>query len=880
MGNAADAFKVVNYGKKDYHQFITTCKKCGKISSIQNYTSSNFMSVATVPLLPLGKIRVMDECSNCGWFKTLKFSEWAQQKKEKLANIARKYRKDKGNSDVLMKGIETAIEYQDEDVFQKFVKLFSATRSSNAELIGMVAYGYDYFGEYEQAEKCYRKSLQIDDYQDVRENYGLLLIKMKRPAEAEKYLEHLWTDNMGVPPEEFYHMVEAFQEEGQHDRAIGLYKSESENNPNLELDNKFKSRMKRAKTLKVTGKQFNSQLSRLEEKHDEPGAGSFILPYFVTPAIILILAGIHTGLSISLAMSRDIFLVNGLNKPYTAVINGTEFPLAEMEFKTISIPEGNLSISVKEKELKIPDTTYSIKTSYWTRPFSDKCFVINPDQAGLIVRENLYYAENIDKHPQMKPEDFVFFAGQPGYEFSSIDYPFEDPPEEILIKSNMTKRSSLYVEEYPGFLVMANAFNPQLAKIIRSPSNLETYQKFIDLKLGYEPEDASTLVSISTIFPEEQATQILTDYRDNNLDMLTYHKYYIEHKKRKSSQDEVEKEYAALLEKHPDNMNIKFCLSNLVSDSSEKIQILESIRKEHPEFKEATVELGRTYSLRGRFDESLELLIPYKKEFTEDPSLEYEFTRCLFASGKYKELVDFYQNESKVESLDSVDIYLNTAYYLVHGREKTEQYLQSLFDNEYGPGKEYEEDREYGISTLERLKNRWHYIDKDYENYIKNLKEEDKYLLSEFDIELMKNNVDMAAKHVNAKEKEMDAADSEMRTYHNVHRGRLLLYLYYTQLGDKEKAKEQFQKFMQTPEGDYSSFTGFVELVKKNPKEINPEDLLKLDMDPEEKRIVFAAVGTLLPENKKSCFELASKFNYEYSFPHHFLDDYLGVKEK
>ena len=53
------------YGKKNKHQREDTCEHCGNYDYLSSYDTTNFVMFLYIPIIPLGRSRVVDECSAC-----------------------------------------------------------------------------------------------------------------------------------------------------------------------------------------------------------------------------------------------------------------------------------------------------------------------------------------------------------------------------------------------------------------------------------------------------------------------------------------------------------------------------------------------------------------------------------------------------------------------------------------------------------------------------------------------------------------------------------------------------------------------------------------------------------------------------------------------
>ena len=70
------------------------------------------------------------------------------------------------------------------------------------------------------------------------------------------------------------------------------------------------------------------------------------LPRLIPLAIVAVLLAWYFGTAIKLGFSRPVYVVNGLDRPYTADINGTQFTLQPHQRQKVSLPEGGMTIKI------------------------------------------------------------------------------------------------------------------------------------------------------------------------------------------------------------------------------------------------------------------------------------------------------------------------------------------------------------------------------------------------------------------------------------------------------------------------------------------------------------------------------------------------------
>ena len=66
------------YGKKNLHDLQDTCEHCGAYANLSSYDTTKYFVFVYLPILPLGKYRVLNDCDECRqhsslWVSTVSF---------------------------------------------------------------------------------------------------------------------------------------------------------------------------------------------------------------------------------------------------------------------------------------------------------------------------------------------------------------------------------------------------------------------------------------------------------------------------------------------------------------------------------------------------------------------------------------------------------------------------------------------------------------------------------------------------------------------------------------------------------------------------------------------------------------------------------------
>src|SRR5262245_19391104 len=116
------------YGKDRIHRLKGSCAFCNSLGELESYNTTLYLVVLFVPLLPLGRKRILEQCPACGKHRVLSLKEWEKFKADDIAKLLEDLDAEPGNRDTLLRGIGLAIGYQDEELFDKLARSLAKDR--------------------------------------------------------------------------------------------------------------------------------------------------------------------------------------------------------------------------------------------------------------------------------------------------------------------------------------------------------------------------------------------------------------------------------------------------------------------------------------------------------------------------------------------------------------------------------------------------------------------------------------------------------------------------------------------------------------------------------------------------------------------------------
>jgi len=840
------------WGKKIVHTHMGVCEFCGAYARLRSYETNLFFVVLFIPLIPLGKRRVLNECSVCHRHRAAPLKEWEQARSQGVAEAVRLMREDPQNQDKAKEAIRTLVSFQDERNFLQVAPVLRQFWGAHAELLAMLGGAYAYFGKTEEAEQIYRTSMALNDTPEIRESLAMLLVRQSRSSEARPLLEHVLRDKLNDKIGFLGAVVDGFQAEGKHDEALEILNQIAAAFPEVTKEKVFQEKKKLSEKHRGTGKQIKA-----DHLQGPTGGGSesegtlrMLMPRIIGATVVLGIAGVYLLAAFFMGQSRKVYIVNGLDRAYTVELNGAPVQVGGKAFVETKVKEGPVEVRVTDAGLGIEKETCRVKTTFWTRPFLNRTFVINPDKMALVIWEQTEYVKGPD--PNSKKEmPFQLHVGQLCYTFKGVDYRFEDFPREIRVKggSRPLKKSRVYHEvSIPPAQAMA---------WIRETAGDEASDAFVRRLVASNPTNDLYLPLLSISSKPAEAIALMRTRLADRPVLVEWHRMYQELCERYEPKHDLETEYRAYFEKDNADNTLRYLLGRVVENDDESDKLFQQAASGNDPCPEAFGALAYGALTSGRFEEALAAwdkalaLRPGKSSFTSGR------TQALLGLGRYGDLLQTVQAGRKKQPLN---LQLAAEEIELRMRQGDKNGARQII-TDYVAAVKQKFDPEQAASWESYLEAMYRYSDGDVDGYGERMLQSGAYEYKfETAISLGKVEEAIAA----AKDHAGRTADEH-----------LLIYLAAETAGQKDVAAQHLELAAQALDKLGQDERRAAEYLLGK-REMDPAKFIRIPTDVEQKLLLMAAMGMKYPQHREQFFALARKLNYGLEFPHLFLKKITG----
>lgn len=825
------------WGKSGIHGIKGVCEACGRSGELLSYDTRTYFVIFFVPVLPLGRKRILEQCPSCKRHRAVKHKDWQSMKNVTLPDAVDAFRSSPNDRDKAIDALQISIACQDAQAVDDVAAIAASGFANDAEMQVLIGESHAYFSKYESAETAFRASLAAKENDDVRNALARNLLYQSRPDEAWDLIAH----DLKVSPDMrgglALLIAESYQTWGMHDAAQTVLDETIAALPQLEIDADYKRLRKSATKYQGTDKKLKPKLLAPPKSLKAQGRkNGGLVPMAIAAIVVLGGFALFAYSSLKAASHREVHFVNGLSIPYRVSIDGVPRKLPAMSQIAVEVAEGDISVSVKDADVAIPEQEFHLSSTFFGRLFDDDIHVVNPDRAAVILWEKIEYTERGDEDA-----DYVYklHNGEFHQVFTDVDFPFKEFPDTVRLPSGSAVHKTR--------VELVNKWTPpSIAVMLMGEVSAEAASTYLNQKASHEPDDTATLAAAMNLLPDEQSGALLKKLKEIRPIRIEAHRNYQTFMERVHPEVDLVAEYRDLLAESPDDSVRVYLYGRVTHDNDEARRLFQKAASSKPPCPHAFGALGYEQLMIGEFGRATD---HYEKALAlapENQSLMYYHMLSLSASERFEEALKVHARlDHWLITAQHDDIYFTCR---LGDSAKFDAHIKKLLSQS-----SYRDDP---VSANWLRANAVYiaaYVGGDVASAIEASRtiEEPKM---DFERAVMQGDLQAAAG--------MLVASSGMET-----RFAILLGLMLRDAGDVETAErvetlaiDQLKKQGLEPRMAADWLSGMV-----TPK---PDDVLELKMMPTGKAVVLVAMARKQPEHRERYLELANELNFDRRFPY------------
>ncbi|MBN1517108.1 hypothetical protein JXA32_11150 [Candidatus Sumerlaeota bacterium] len=665
------------YGKRNSSKRHGMCEHCGKEAVLESYDATLYFVFLYIPVIPLKKVKVFDECSRCRRHRVAKLEEYEAGKRRKLDDVQRTWREDPGNLDKAKNALGAFAAFRQSEGFNAFADEVIGAFPDNVEL-------YEIIGDIQAAFKMLDEALVTLDrglhhdsaHEGLRESVADVYIRKLQPDQATPYLQHILDQRDASKVNYFYRQACSYQSCGRHREALEAMERCSQLAPEIERDKGFRKIRRQSEKLFNSDKRIEHKWLMSQTGIALPDGGSYTPGFarWIFP-VILVFGFIIYLLAAWSAGTREIYFINGLSKPYTVEVNGVSRTLEPHEPATMRLEEGEIPIRVTKGYQTIEDQTVSIKTPFFSRPFIKRAYVVNPDGAAALLKQQTFYVpEDSNREP---PNGAVhILTGDNMYALQGVQYYFQPFPESISMSEHSTAESRWRVDD----LMRRGNYSAQLAyQIVMEYTSPEATQQWLMAQLQHDRDDDELIALLLNTVGVEEFLSIAKPRLDERPVLIDWQRAVQNVREIEGDYDTMLAEYYDALEQDPENKALLYLAARQEPDVDRSRELLLRAAAEPEPCPHAFAALSFHHQALGEYAEAEPYARQAAERMPESAQWRDALIKALRANDKTQEAYELMKRTSREEP-DNISVIEQRIYLQMEleGAEAAEKSIESF----------------------------------------------------------------------------------------------------------------------------------------------------------------------------------------------------------
>lgn len=553
------------YGKKNAHSRRDICHSCHRPAELVSYDTREWFVVFFIPVIPLQRKRITDECQVCQRHYVMPLEQWEKHKQQSIAQTVDSFR---GNP-----SIETALEthaavvgFRQFDDAAKFRAVVLDLLGENDQLLSGFADHLDQMDRTDEATPYYERLLALQP-ENPQAKFGVAFRKANAGQldDARKLLDFLMQPGAATqyPLQILNFLAGRYHDTGNSEAAMQIYDHLLRELPQLGQDSAFRKSVRKAEKAvhredSMLPQRSSSWLQTINPWH--PGFS----PVALGAAVLILFAAGFAGRNEYLRNHRTLHVISGLPEAWTVQVDDQP-PVTPSPLVKVVVAEGRHRIKVAGPQPF--EENIEMQTTYWQRLRNRPAWVYNVKKSGVLVETQVHYADN-----PRGPDHKIEMNRSLNY-FEHIDYPFEEPPDtvEASAKKNEVILTTLAVfplapAESVALHLKDNRLDDamDLAEAHLSSSPAEEYLALIYAKLAEDDPAKSRALNFLKARIEDlpvdvewhRTYQVLSDTEDQE------------------GYDRLIKEYQDRSQRHPEDGRMLYLYARLIKDPERQNELM------------------------------------------------------------------------------------------------------------------------------------------------------------------------------------------------------------------------------------------------------------------------------------------------------------------
>jgi tetratricopeptide (TPR) repeat protein len=605
------------HGHSESENRVAACHSCGRSVSLQSYDTRLWFVILYIPIIPLGRKRIVDECPVCRRHYAVDADEWETRKQLNVSGAMDTYLANP-TPEHAMEAHQQMMNFHQTTEAAEFRRQITEKFAQNAKLQAYLGDSLSGKGQGMDATAYYQRALDLrPDLPEARVGVARDHLRYGRLAEARALLDFLEKPGAGqlysLEPLEL--LANAYMNAGKREDALALFRCLVSELPAIGQISRFRKKVEACekalgrKSSLLPKRQFSWKNMFGGGQPKQPG--SFRITWrglAITGSAAAIIFGAILLQNVYRSHHRALYVVNGFKTPATVEVRGVGTIRVAANAEKLDLPEGlhHATITGPIKE----ELDFEVRSAFWDRLSANSLWLLNVGGSALVTEEHVTYRK--DNPP---PPTISMHYGSKVERIDRIDHPFISLPPTVSVQSG-SESTLRHLDIFRG-----------------SPSNVMAYLQLhgrtpealsmAEWRIKLHPEDTEALVVFATLAEKKHAEDVLRAGLERRPIAMEWHRMYQNLGRSREWDAWVAVEYDGMLKAEPNSSDLLYLRGRVAPDRSEAEQwytraLQADARNPYPSFALGYVRAssGDWEGARALFARAVELM-PEHAQFTD-----------------------------------------------------------------------------------------------------------------------------------------------------------------------------------------------------------------------------------------------------------------------
>ncbi|WP_435018610.1 hypothetical protein TA3x_000592 [Tundrisphaera sp. TA3] len=632
------------YGKKNRSTRTAPCRSCHRVGNLESYDTRLWFVVVFIPIIPLGRKRIIDSCPSCQRHMVADAAKYEQARQLQVSGSLEQYRREASPEAALVAHAQLLAFHEHEQAAELRGQVLDRF-PDDARLRAALADHLRQVASFDEMARLNEEALALEpDLPEARAGVASWKMAHGELDEARRLLDFLEEPGAGRQHDlgVLFSLAQSFQEAGRHEEALDLAAALVREAPHVgqlpefrALVRKAERSVRRAESILPPRRHSLRGLFRAEgspySKNQRTLAG-------LVAALMLAAVGLLVS-NEYIRRHRTIRVAYAGVEPVRISVDGSP-PVAVGDGGQIVVAEGRHRLQLAGPV----EETHEVElgSGFFERWTHSPFWCLNPGGEAVLEQVRVIYASI----PQ--PPESTLIIGRPFVALPHVDYPFSDPPDQLRIKGRNKNKT---VEKIAVLRVRGQDVGAFRAVV---EGDRASALNFAEGRLRRDPDDDLIDAYANETFRTDRARAeaFFKAGLARRPVSVSWHRAYQNMADHDGGQGRMIAEYDALIAQEPENGALLYLRGRIDPDPDRSLDFYRRASAADPKLAWPVMALGMHDLNLGRWDEALDALQKARGLGMDEPPLLRAIHAARMALGQSGELVGEYRGVLSSNPLD------------------------------------------------------------------------------------------------------------------------------------------------------------------------------------------------------------------------------------